>query len=420
MLKTKFTKKKIIQFCDRALYWLVVGMPFAGSFSSAFLHILLGWACFLYLLKKILLKDYRPAKTAINMPFLFLIIISAVSIFNSIDLLSSMQGLFKLFKYGFLFLIFYESVVDIRHLKKIAMAIGFGVLLVSLDGIWQLYFGKDFLRYHTYDYVLGLPRLKASFPHTNLFGLYLGLVLPLIFALGRYFFKNRQKFLFTLIGICAFYCLIFTFSRGSIIGFIVALIIIAFMQKDRLLIGLIIISILAAPFLLPSSIRDWAKERSSVWELMFNAERIYIYKTTFNMIKQHPFIGVGVNTFCENYTHYKVNDSYGNTGESRYYGHNNFLHMAGEIGFIGLGIFLWLLFTVFKKWHIFYKLSPTRSFLSIFSLGLVAGIAGFLINGISETGLYYSKTATLFWVQIGILLGFFKVSGDYNNQDTQR
>lgn len=413
-------KEKIISFCDKFLYWIVILIPFVGSFSSALINIFIGWAVAVYVLRKIVSKQYYFKKTVISIPFLFLIIISAISMRNSLDLFSSSQGLLKLLKYGFLFLIFSESVVDAQHLKKIAIAIGCGVLLVSLDAIWQLYSGKDFLRYHAYDYVLGLPRLKASFPHTNIFGLYLGLVLPLIFSLARYFFKNRQKLFFTLIGICVFYCLIFTFSRGSIIGFIVALIIIALMQKDRLLIGLIIISILVAPFLLPSSIRDWAKERSSAWEVMFNAERIYIYKTTLNMIKQHPFIGVGVNTFCDNYTRYKINDSYGNTGESRYYGHNNFLHMAGEIGLMGLGVFLWLLFIVFKKWYIIYKLSPTRSFLSILSLGLIAGIVGFLINGITETGLYYSKTATLFWVQVGVLLGVFKVSSDYSKQDTQR
>ena len=87
--------------------------------------------------------------------------------------------------------------------------------------------------------------------------------------------------------------------------------------------------------------------------------------------------------------------------------------MAGEIGLIGLGIFLWLLFMLFRKWYIIYKSLPIESFLKIYSLGIMSGIVGFLINGLTETGLYYSKVATLFWLQVGLLLAVFKVAQDY-------
>jgi len=407
-----FSKEKVIRFFDKFLYWMVIAIPFAGSFSSALINIFIGWSITAYFFKKVLLKKW-PKENPITIPFLFLFVISVISMFNSADLVSSTQGLFKLIKYGFLFLIITESVVDVNHVIKIIISITCGLFLTSIDAIYQLVFGKDFLRNHVYDFVIGLPRLKAAFPHTNLFALYIGLMLPLCICLGFYFFRGKRKLFFTIVSILSVYCLFFTFSRGAIIGFLVAIIIIAISQKDKRLLAIITIVIVSIPFLLPSSIKDWVKGRSSVWEVLFNAERIYIYKTAVNMIKHHPFIGVGVNTFSQNYLNYKINQTYGNTGESKYYGHNNFLHMAGEIGLIGLGIFLWLLFILFRKWYIIYKLLPGGSFLKICSLGIISCIIGFLINGLTETGLYNSKVATLFWFQVGLLLAVLKVAEVY-------
>ncbi len=412
-----FTKKKIASYCDKLLYWIVIFIPFSVAIGSGIANSLIVFAILGYFLKKIISKNHLPQKTVISLPFFSLIIISLISMRNTIDLGSSFIGLEKLLKYGFTFLIFYEVVKDTRHLERIVFSLCCGLLLVSLDGVFQLQFGRDFIRNQNYNFVIGIPRLRASFPHTNLFGLYLGLVIPLVFSLGRYFLKNWKRGFFIITSILGFFCLIFTFSRGAVIGLLFATTFIAIFKKDKLLISFILIFVLIAPFLLPGSVKDWVKQRSSIWELMLNAERIYIYQTAVNMIKSHPFIGVGVNTFCANYLNYKVNQSYGNTGGGSYYGHNNFLHMAGEIGLIGLGIFLWLLFILFKKWYIIYKSLPSGSLLKIISLGLIADIFGFLINGLTETGLYYSKIATIFWVQIGILLAVFKISQNNIKQE---
>lgn len=128
------------------------------------------------------------------------------------------------------------------------------------------------------------------------------------------------------------------------------------------------------------------------------------------MIKTHPITGVGVNTYSLNYQKYKIKEVSGFTGGGNFYGHNIYLHMASEIGLFGLFMFLWLLFSFFKKWFKFFKAGDS-SFLMISSLGIAAGIISFLINGLAETNLYYSKIATLFWYQIGLFLGLAKLKG---------
>ena len=400
--------KNLLLYCTKFIYLALIAIPFVASFSSALVNIFIGFAIFAYFIKKIAKREFLPIKTVINIPFLFIIIISFISFFNSIDLKSSMGGIGKLIKYGFLFVIFAEELIDRQHLKKIIIALILGLTLVSLDGIYQLYVGKDLFRNRAYNYVIGLPRLNATFPHTNIFAAYLGLMLPINISLTLYYLKGKIKLLLGTISILALSCLVFTFSRGAIIGFLTSLVFMAIVKRDKLVLLLLIFVLLVTPFLLPKNIRNWIKTTDSVWEVLLNKERINIYKTSLNMIRAHPLIGVGVNTFCSNYQKYKIKETSGFTWDARYYAHNNFLHMSGEIGLFGLAVFLWLLFAFFRRWVIFFR-NIGSNFLKICSLGVVAGIIAFLINGLTETTLYNSKVATLFWYQIGLFLGLSKL-----------
>jgi O-antigen ligase len=188
----------------------------------------------------------------------------------------------------------------------------------------------------------------------------------------------------------------------------------AIVKKDKLILGIIILSLLLAPFLLPQGIRDWMKNTDSIWEVMLNKERINIYKAAANMIKAHPFLGVGTDTFCLNFQKYKIPEKDGFTGEGQYFAHNNFLHLAGEIGLFGLAVFLWMLWALFRSASGFLK-NNDSGFITACGLGLLGGIAAFLINGMTETTLYYSKVSTLFWYQVGLLLGLCKLKKE--NQD---
>ena len=405
-------KEKIVFYCERIIYWSTILIPFALSFSSALLNIILGLLITAYFFKKALSGDYRLGRTAITLPFTFLMLISIISIRDFSHWHANMEGLGKLLKFVFSFTIFSECVVDLKHFKRIVISLMLGLLFVAIDGVYQLQFGVDFIRREAYDLVIGIPRLKAAFPHTNLFALYLGLVSPLGLSLALYFYQGKKKLFFAIISILAVFCLVFTFCRGAIIGFLLAVILMAVLQRDKLLLMLIAIAVITGPFMLPSTVKDWVKSQNSFVGVLLNSsgrDRDFIYKTTVNMIKHHPLIGVGVNTFCVNYPLYKVNQIEGNTGNRQYYAHNNFLHLAGETGLIGLGIFFWLLFALFRKWYIVHKSLKSKTFLQACSAGLFCGIVGFLINGMTESGLYYSKTAAIFWIVVGIMLALFKM-----------
>ncbi|MBM3251208.1 MAG: O-antigen ligase family protein [Candidatus Omnitrophica bacterium] len=394
------------------IYFLLIVIPFVASFSSALVNTFIGLTILFYLIYKISKKQFPVTKTPIGPAFLSLIIISLFSFFNSVSLRSSIGGIEKLLKYGFLFMALAEFTKDKIHLRRIAIAIICGLYLASLDGFYQLYFGKDLFRGRPCDFVIGIARMKATFPHTNVFAVYLALFLPLLGALFLYYAKGKRKILLGLSWALITYALFLTFSRGAIAGMAAAFLFMALVRKNKLVIALLIAALILIPFMLPNNIKNWVKNTDYTWEILLNKTRMDIYRTSLNMIKGHPFLGVGVNTYCLNYQKYKVRETYGSGGEDlSYYAHNIFLHMASEIGLFGLFIFLWLLFIIFVRWKKFY-FQCDSDFLKVCSLGIIGGIIAFLVNGLTETTLYYSKIAPLFWYQVGILLGILRINNE--------
>ena len=141
---------------------------------------------------------------------------------------------------------------------------------------------------------------------------------------------------------------------------------------------------------------------------MCNDDRIAIFRNSLKMIRQHPLMGVGANTFMKNYQRYKENPEYRNVVTSDYlYAHNNFLHLTAEIGLLGLGVFLWLLYRLFKQGvRIYRKLAD--NYLKIISLSLIACLLAFLVNGLTESSLYSSRVAMIFWYLAGFLFALDK------------
>ena len=397
-------KQRILVFCNTVIYWSIIAVPFVASFSSAAVDIFIGFMVFAFVLKKIISRDFSIAKTPINLPFALIIGVSILSFINSVDMRASIQGIVKLLKYGFLIVIITGEIQDRKHFTRIIWAIFTGLLLASLDGIYQFIFGVDFFRHKPYDSIIGLIRLKAAFPHTNIFAGYLALILPFSIPLLFYYLKERKRFILAIITILGFFCLIFTFCRSAIIGVWLAILLIGLIKKDKVIILLTVLALLIAPLLVPNTIKDWAKTTHSVGEFLFNKERFVLYETSFNMIKHHPFVGVGVNTYVLNYQTYKLHDTAPETANTRWYAHNSFLQMASEIGITGLAIFIWLLFLLFSKWWNFYRNSKDQ-FLAFCGLGIAMGLAAFLVHGLTETNLYYPKIAVLFWFQAGLLMG---------------
>jgi len=401
-------KGKIITVLDAVAYWALVFFPFSMAIAPAFTSILMGFLFFSFITKKVLKRERLCVKTAIDTPFLFMVIIAVISIYNSVDYSSSIRGMFKLVNSALLYLVFVEEIRDRLHVKRIVIAMLAGASLASFDALWQMSFGKDFIRGFMPKIAIGLTRATAAFPNPNVLGIYLAPLASLAFGLGLFYFKGAKRIAMIIVGLLIATGLLLTFSRFAGLGFFLGVFFMAIVRRNKIIVSLLILALLIFSFGAPKNIKGWAKEAKNPVIFMFNADRISIYKNSLNMIKHHPFIGVGVNTFCENYLKYKLPEPKGAESADHVYAHNNFLQMAGDIGLLGLGAFIWLLIALFTYFGRLYK-KMRDNYYKVLLLSLIASIIVFLVNGMAETNLYYARVASLFWYLVGFSLALQKI-----------
>ena len=72
------------------------------------------------------------------------------------------------------------------------------------------------------------------------------------------------------------------------------------------------------------------------------SHRIVLWKEAIAIIKDHPFLGCGLNTYSIVAPKYKIAEGGG------IYPHNSYLQMAAETGLLGLGAFLWIIIILFR------------------------------------------------------------------------
>ena len=130
------------------------------------------------------------------------------------------------------------------------------------------------------------------------------------------------------------------------------------------------------------------------------ASRFSQFEVAYDIIKAHPFLGIGINNYSE------VMWQYDNTEEgleqiTRYPVHNIFLHITAEMGIFGLALVLWLLSMILYG-SVDY-ITRHEGFIVYAVIGMVAGIMAFLIHGLFDTASIGSKMFLFIWFFSGII-----------------
>lgn len=404
------SKYGLIKTTEGILYWCVILLPFSIAIAPAPMNVFMGFSIAAFLLKKLLKKEGLFKSDSSNIPLLLFFIITCLSAINSVNLYDTIRGgIFRLAQYILIFYIVKDEVKDKAHLNKILFALILGAVLASSNGIFQVLTGRDFIRGYQPILNIGLLRATAGFKDANILGIYLSAIVPIILGLGFYYFKGVKKVFLFLISLLVLAAIALTYSRPTLLAVYVVLLFFGLARKSKVVLSLLLIFTLASPFLLPKSVKNWAREvEYNPLRFMCNDDRIAVYRNSLRMIKAHPLIGVGANTFMKSYKRYKEFPEYrGIITLDEMKAHNNYLHMAGEIGLTGLAIFFWFLYWLFKESKNIYR-SISDSYLKIVSLSLIACLIAFLVNGLTESSLYYSVVAVMFWYSAGLSLALKK------------
>jgi O-antigen ligase len=126
-------------------------------------------------------------------------------------------------------------------------------------------------------------------------------------------------------------------------------------------------------------------------------ERAELWGESLRMVKESPWLGLGVNTYARNEPLYKKEGSQ----TDKQYAHNGYLQIAAETGLLGLSSFL---AAVVYLWFASLKafLRAPNPFLRAAGLGLLCGILAFLIHSATDTDLQSTLLVNTLWLAMGM------------------
>ncbi|MCX5694164.1 MAG: O-antigen ligase family protein [Candidatus Omnitrophica bacterium] len=403
--------QRFIKLMEKINYWAIISLPFSVAIAPAISNTVVGIMIGSFLIEKILKRERLCSFSWALVIFGVFMLIGACSFINSVDYGNSLKGMFKLLKYLMIFMVCSQNIKDREHFWKIGVCSACAISLIGIDALWQIFSGKDFIRGNALQGVIGLVRATASFPGCNAMGIYLTALTPLAAGLVLFSQQLKSKILFSIAALIGCIGVYLSLSRGAGLGLFISILFLSLIRKNKIIISGLVLLLVVYPFIMPKNIKEWVKTvDNNPLAVIVDPVRMCIFENSVNMIKNHPFVGVGINTFSKNYGKYRTPSV-----EARFktsatiYAHNNFLQMAGETGLLGLGVFLIFLFFVLKSaWFAFKKNADW--FLRAFSISCFAAIIAYLINGLTETSLYHSRLVMIFWFLVGLALALGKIS----------
>ena len=397
------------QAMEYALYAMLVGV----SISNALTGIGVAVVLLLWTVKRFILRERASVPRPLVILEAILFLAYAASLLNSGYLGQSLRALF--FKTGqYLLLVF--AVVE--GLKEKRVAINMALVLcgiatfICFDGFYQFVAGRDLLLFREagwLDVFYGGKefhsfRITATFPAANTLASYLAAALMLGLALTFFYGVQSRKIAWGK-GICLgsmFLCLLLTFSRGGLIGFLAGVLVLAFLFKKKRLLALPII--LAVVFLCAENIYGSRTPQEGMMDPTVQT-RLLMLKDAARMFRSQPWTGIGLNTY------YKNNEKNRSASLPASYAHNSYMQMIAEVGIVGFMAFVALLIYWFRSgFRAFWRLrDPELKFLLG---GVLAGGVGLCVNAFFDNVFFSLLPATLFWIFFGYAVALTKMGSD--------
>ena len=122
--------------------------------------------------------------------------------------------------------------------------------------------------------------------------------------------------------------------------------------------------------------------------------RIQIWKTSIEIIKDNPILGIGLGNFHQKYIEYLPQKIDNPLEYAVIKPHNLYLNLWLETGLLGLISFIWLII-------IFYKQNSKASSLQLIAYGSMAGL---LTQGFFDTPYFKNDLSIIFWIIIGLII----------------
>ena len=379
-------------------YILLCGITFSNTLVEVSIAVII----VLFVIKKIVSKKIALPKTPVNIALYLLCAVTFASFLRSAYFVESIRGSIRIVKFVFLYFALYDYFTsDKKRITRTFWALMIISALTYLNGIFQSFSGFDILRHREVNSLDGFGRISASFVHPNDFGAYIIFLLPLSLSLFYPSMDKKRKIFLSVNCLLATFCLLKTSSRAAWLGILIGILVYFFFYKRKISVLVpagIILFIILSPHGFERLRSLFVLEQNTVWE------RIQLWKGTWNMVKVHPFLGFGVNTFSRYFLEYKPV-----IYPDIRYTHNSYLQMWSEIGILGMGSFIAIIFIVIKETLRDIRKKMQRGLEGFILLGVFAGYIAFLIQSGLDTNLYSLVLTTFFWITNAYIMSLNKI-----------
>ncbi|MDE1920922.1 MAG: O-antigen ligase family protein [Candidatus Omnitrophica bacterium] len=411
----------IARCCDRGMVFAFCALAFCLPISIALTDSFAGLAIFLYFVKRIhrlagawpapILKGLAPAKSVLNGPIAVLAAVTFISALHSQFVgLSLFAFVGKFLKVIFLYFSFIEVFTSKKRIVIFVSVFLGSAFLISLDGIIQHFCGLDLLAGHR------LPpdgRVSSSMKMANSFGVYLiavlGLATPLVFAGDAKRKSSLLRLGLAVLLAMLMFCLTWTFSRASWVGFMAAMVFMMFFGWRKIFVSALLLAVFlvfSLPLLKtmrdvslfkdnPAATVDLRQPLIKIVDGVLSeggSGRIHFWQTAVFLIEKHPVLGSGLNTYTRMLRKFSL---------PYWYAHNSYLQIAAETGWTGLACFLWMLF-VFMRNGIGAINRGHDPWLNAVLMGGMTGAFAFLANSFFENSLFEVQLVVLFWLIVAL------------------
>ena len=277
--------------------------------------------------------------------------------------------------------------------------LGYCVGAAGLSSLWSfVQFGRRWLEAHTlhvdfYRYYVA-QRTTGFMSHWQTFGGQMMMLVAAALGLALFAPARHRPWLFTALGVIAA-ALLLNETRSNWIGAALALVYLVAKARPRLLFAL---PFLFGALMLIAPIRE--RTASLIWphgEVDSNQHRWVTWRTGLEMVRAHPWFGLGPEQIKKQFDRYVPADVPRPLPEG-WYGHlhNNYLQYAADRGIPTALCLCWFLWAMVSSWWRAAQVAnqEARAILE----GAIAAWLGVVISGLFEWNLADSEVLYLFLV----------------------
>ncbi len=392
------------------LNYCLLGVAFFLPLSVWVTNLLLVIAAVLWIHKR------KPGnnsflRTKIDLWILLFTVVAAASIFVSPDWGFSTYNFILLWgRYLLLYWLFANSVTSFRQVKQIIVAMLLSALLVSLYGVFQYFSHVQMLSPEWIDkdqFPDIKTRVFSTLYNPNLLAAYLVAVISLTLSFIGSVKQTKEKCALAVILISCLACLVFTYSRGAWLSLLIMILLLGTIVNRKLLWSLM--GVPALIFLFKESL---LKRLYSIVNPSDTSAtlRIALWESTVEMIKEHPWLGIGWGAYWLVYPEYNFFIEDAQT--IIYHAHNMYLNIMAELGILGLTVYLVIVFFHLSLVYRLYKSKLKQPF-AVIAVGLAAAVISFLISGLTDYVLFNVELSMMFWLLLALIRSINKLRVDY-------